>query len=134
MQKLCKQHNIPWLITDILLVFCVQDRMYKLRNAIRRVKAPPRVNNFSPLSRRYSTLPRLCPSCSAPLATALPTCTNCSHIEPIPESASYFDILGLSDLNNRFRLDAKDLRFRFLQAQRICHPDAWSGKGQVRVV
>lgn len=104
--------------------------MNVLRHAARR--ADQRVYASSLRSRWYSTLPRVCSSCSAPLLSALPTCTNCSHIEPIPDTTTYFDILGLASSRNKYKLDTKDLRMRFLQAQRVCHPDAWSGKGQVR--
>ena len=45
---------------------------------------------------------------------------------------SFFEVFGYADLKNPFAIDVKDLKFRFLQAQRICHPDAWSQKGAVR--
>lgn len=83
-------------------------------------------------SRRfYSTSPAACPSCSTPLPTALPTCPKCSHIEPLPASTSYHDIFGLQANPNPFIVDTKELKSRFLQAQRVCHPDAWSRKGEV---
>ena len=36
---------------------------------------------------------KTCPSCSSPLPTALPVCSNCSYIEPIPKSMSYHEML-----------------------------------------
>ncbi|KAH8120329.1 Co-chaperone Hsc20 [Phellopilus nigrolimitatus] len=102
--------------------------MNALRLAVRRSHPLSAAQIIATSSRSYSTSPRLCPSCSTPLPTALPTCPNCFHIEPVPKSLSYFDIFDLSSAPNRFKIDAKDLRFRFLRAQRICHPDAWSGQ------
>jgi molecular chaperone HscB len=43
---------------------------------------------------------------------------------------NYFD-LPTDDIANPFTLDTQDLRRRFLQAQRLCHPDAWGQKGEV---
>ncbi|EJD03953.1 Co-chaperone Hsc20 [Fomitiporia mediterranea MF3/22] len=103
--------------------------MNTLRLAVRRSR--PHVGNARLLtaSRLYSTS-RICPSCSSPLPTALPTCPNCFHIEPLPSTSTYFDIFGLQGSQNRFNVDTRDLKRRFLQAQRICHPDAWSGRGE----
>ncbi|TDL28438.1 Co-chaperone Hsc20 [Rickenella mellea] len=83
------------------------------------------------LTRIYSAVAaRRCPSCSAPLPTALPTCPSCSHIEPLPSTLSYHDIFGLPSVPNPFCVNTQTLKARFLQAQKICHPDAWSGKGK----
>ena len=73
----------------------------------------------------------VCPSCSSPLPTPLPTCPKCSHIEPLPSTTTLFDVFGLHGAERTFSLDSKDLKTRFLKAQRVCHPDAWSGKGEV---
>jgi hypothetical protein len=75
---------------------------------------------------------RICPSCSTSLPTALPTCPNCFHIEPLPPATSHFDVFGIKEPEGLFSSDLTDLRKRFLQAQRICHPDTWSRKGEVR--
>ena len=46
---------------------------------------------------------------------------------------SYFNYFNLStaDSANPYTLDTRDLRRRFLRAQRLCHPDAWAQKGEV---
>ncbi|KAF8527939.1 Co-chaperone Hsc20, partial [Hysterangium stoloniferum] len=73
-----------------------------------------------------------CPSCSAQLPTALPTCPKCQYIAPLPQSMSYFHYFGLPDTDSTdpFNIDTRDLRRRFLQTQRICHPDTWAQKGE----
>ena len=107
--------------------------MNVLRSAVRHSKAYSTIiGKTATGSRFYSTTSRLCPSCSSPLTTALPTCTKCYHIQPLPRDTSYYDIFDLSQTQNAFKIDTKDLRQRFLQAQRICHPDAWSVRGEVR--
>ena len=80
------------------------------------------------VQRLYSTS-RKCPSCSTILPTALPTCPTCSHIESLPPSTSYFDLLDIPSSSNLFKIDVKQLKSQFLQAQRVCHPDTWSRKG-----
>ncbi|KAG8967061.1 hypothetical protein FRC03_010809 [Tulasnella sp. 419] len=79
-------------------------------------------------TRPASTL--VCPSCSTPLPTRLPTCPKCSHIAPVSSEESYHALLDVPESPNPFVVDARTLRRNFLQAQRVCHPDAWSGKGQ----
>ena len=107
--------------------------MNALRLVARHSKSYPKIiGKPATGSRFYSTTSRLCPSCSSPLTTALPTCTKCYHIQPLPRDTSYYDIFDLSQTQNAFKIDTKDLRQRFLQAQRICHPDAWSVRGEVR--
>ncbi|KAG8998710.1 hypothetical protein FRB93_013489 [Tulasnella sp. JGI-2019a] len=71
-----------------------------------------------------------CPSCGQPLPTRLPTCTSCWTIYPLPSEIPYHSLLDLSEEPNPFVVDLKTLRQNFLKAQRLCHPDAWSGKGQ----
>lgn len=82
---------------------------------------------------RLSTA-RRCPSCNAPLPTALPTCPVCRFIAPLPASMSYFQYFDLPESNNPYTIDHRDLRHRYLQTQRICHPDAWAQKGQKEAV
>ncbi|KAI5124692.1 hypothetical protein M0805_004299 [Coniferiporia weirii] len=100
--------------------------MNTLSLAVRRSSA----RAATALSRMYTASSRVCPSCSAPLPTPMPTCPNCFHIEPLPKSTTYFDMFDLSSLQNRFEVDTGELKRRFLKAQRICHPDAWSAKGE----
>ncbi|KAF8576555.1 Co-chaperone Hsc20 [Ramaria rubella] len=77
-----------------------------------------------------------CPSCGAPLPTALPTCPRCHYIAPLPASMSYFHYFNLpvADSKNPFAIDTRDLRRRFLQAQRLCHPDAWAQKDERKLM
>ncbi|KDQ09666.1 hypothetical protein BOTBODRAFT_47515 [Botryobasidium botryosum FD-172 SS1] len=79
-----------------------------------------------------TSLPTICPACSAPLPTPLPACPKCAHISPLPDDTSYYTLFRLpspSPDNPAFNLDTKILKQYFLNAQRICHPDNWSVKG-----
>jgi hypothetical protein len=91
----------------------------------------PRLRLPQPV-RFYSQSQALCPSCSKPLPTPLPACPNCAYIAAIAPHSSYHDIFGLPEEPNPFVIDTAELKRRFRQAQAICHPDAWSTKGQVR--
>ncbi|QRW05072.1 iron-sulfur cluster co-chaperone protein HscB, mitochondrial [Ceratobasidium sp. AG-Ba] len=51
---------------------------------------------------------------------------SCSHISSLPTNTPYQTLFNLPE--NTFQIDLKDLRNRFLQTQRIMHPDAWSSK------
>jgi hypothetical protein len=93
-----------------------------------------------------------CPKCGQVLPTRLPTCTNpnCGYIGPIPTDLrrDYFGLFGLSGVagrpgssngengdgigsRNAFSVDPKLLRRRFLQMQKVCHPDVWAKRGPV---
>jgi molecular chaperone HscB len=78
-----------------------------------------------------TSLTKTCPSCGAVLPTALPVCPNCNYIARIHDSVSYHDILGLPYEPNPFVVDRTLLKRRFLEAQRVSHPDAWATKGEV---
>ena len=105
--------------------------MHALRLILRRRNIPASSGVQRP-RRLYSTSTRTCPSCSAPLRSPLPTCLRCSYIQPLPSELTYYDILGVSNTSqNLFKVDVRDLKKKFLEAQRVCHPDAWSGKGEV---
>jgi molecular chaperone HscB len=94
---------------------------------------PPRFLVHKSLQRALSSRPtRNCPKCSAPLQSTLPACASCHHIEPLPWNTRFETILGLEteSSQNPFQIDQKLLRSRFLEAQRVCHPDAWSGRGR----
>jgi molecular chaperone HscB len=78
-----------------------------------------------------TSLTKMCPSCGAVLPTALPVCPNCNYIARIHDSISYHDLLGLTYEPNPFIVDRAILKRRFLEAQRISHPDAWATKGEV---
>ncbi|KAG0708858.1 hypothetical protein DFH29DRAFT_889360 [Suillus ampliporus] len=77
-----------------------------------------------------TSLTKTCPSCGATLPTALPVCPSCNYIARIHDSISYHDILGLPYDPNPFAVDAALLKRRFLEAQRISHPDAWATKSE----
>ncbi|KAG2350356.1 Co-chaperone Hsc20 [Suillus weaverae] len=84
-------------------------------------------------SSRYSvitSLTKTCPSCGTILPTALPVCPNCNYIARIHDSISYHDILGLPYEPNPFVVDAALLKRRFIEAQRVSHPDAWATKSE----
>ncbi|KAI9063072.1 Co-chaperone Hsc20 [Trametes sanguinea] len=68
---------------------------------------------------------RTCPSCSAPLPTALPVCSNCEYIAPIPESMTYHEMLGTPYEPNPFVVDVPQLKKQFRAVQAIVHPDRW---------
>ncbi|RPD62931.1 Co-chaperone Hsc20 [Lentinus tigrinus ALCF2SS1-7] len=89
---------------------------------------PPRVTPAATLARNYShasTRPKTCPSCSAPLPTALPVCTKCSYIAPIPESMSYHEMLGVPYEPNPFVVNVPQLKNEFRAVQTVVHPDRW---------
>ena len=85
-----------------------------------------RRSHSSPISR-----PRLCPSCASPLPSALPVCSNCSYITPIPESMTYHEMLGASYDPNPFVLDVSELKSQFRKVQAVVHPDRWVARPQV---
>ncbi|KAI0724563.1 hypothetical protein C8T65DRAFT_714667 [Cerioporus squamosus] len=92
---------------------------------------PPRTTLAAAPTRFYSNAsssPKTCPSCSAPLPTALPVCTKCSYIAPIPESMSYHEMLGASYEPNPFVVDVPRLKDEFRAVQGVVHPDRWVGK------
>ncbi|KAG1825933.1 uncharacterized protein BJ212DRAFT_1259468 [Suillus subaureus] len=87
----------------------------------------------NPSSSRHSvvtSLTKTCPSCGTILPTALPVCPNCNYIARIHDSISYHDILGLPYEPNPFVVDAALLKRRFIEAQRVSHPDAWATKSE----
>ncbi|KAI0365256.1 Co-chaperone Hsc20 [Pilatotrama ljubarskyi] len=72
-----------------------------------------------------SSLTKTCPSCSAPLPTALPVCSNCTYIAPIPDSMTYHEMLGTSYEPNPFVVDVQQLKRQFRAVQAVVHPDRW---------
>lgn len=75
---------------------------------------------------------RTCPSCGAGLATALPVCGRCRHIGRVHGSVTHHELFGLPYGPNPFVVDTGELRRRFVEAQRLCHPDAWATGSEVR--
>ncbi|KAF7320339.1 J domain-containing protein [Mycena kentingensis (nom. inval.)] len=84
------------------------------------------------LRRLFSALASHCPSCSRPLATRLPACSQCGTIAPIPPSVGFHELFALPSRPNPFVVDQSLLKRRFREAQAACHPDSWVSKGQVR--
>jgi molecular chaperone HscB len=78
-----------------------------------------------------TSLTKTCPSCGTTLPTVLPVCPNCNYIARIHDSISYHDILGLPYEPNPFVVDTALLKRRFIEAQRVSHPDAWATKSEV---
>ncbi|KDQ63554.1 hypothetical protein JAAARDRAFT_169505 [Jaapia argillacea MUCL 33604] len=82
-----------------------------------------------PLSSSSNSQPsKICPQCSTPLPTALPLCPKCSYIANIPSTTPYHDLFNLNSGHNPFIVDTGLLKRRFLEAQRLCHPDTWAVK------
>lgn len=90
-------------------------------------------NASSPSSRHsvVTSLTKTCPSCGTILPTVLPVCPNCNYIARIHDSISYHDILGIPYEPNPFVVDTAVLKRRFIEAQRVSHPDAWATKSEV---
>lgn len=101
-------------------------RSYQTGATLISLSVPARRNHSSSTSR-----PKLCPSCASPLSSALPVCTNCSYIAPIPESMTYHEMLGASYDPNPFVLDVSELKNQFRRVQAVVHPDRWVAKPQV---
>jgi molecular chaperone HscB len=143
------RHKSPltWFMMTAARLFPV------LRLAFRRVAAAPRSTSrlyapgsapilflkcfsahaFSSSSQNpRSPLPsKKCPSCSRPLASPIPACTNCWSIFSLSPEVTYHELFGLPYEPNPFAVDLVALKQRFRQAQAVCHPDTWTSKGPV---
>ncbi|KIJ45603.1 hypothetical protein M422DRAFT_67075 [Sphaerobolus stellatus SS14] len=42
---------------------------------------------------------------------------------------SFFQYFDFPDADNAYAIDTRDLHRRFLQTQRVCHPDTWAQEG-----
>lgn len=73
-----------------------------------------------------------CPVCSAPLSSPLPACTKCWNLFALPQDLTHHALFGLSYDPNPFVIDLPQLKRKFIQAQAVCHPDAWASKNPVR--
>ena len=82
--------------------------------------------------RRGYVRTQTCPSCGTVLATGLPVCGRCRHIWRMDESITHHELLGLPYEPNPFVVDTGELKRRFIEAQRQCHPDGWAGSSEVR--
>jgi hypothetical protein len=78
------------------------------------------------------TRARTCPSCGAGLPTALPVCPACRYVGRVQDSITHHELLGQPYGPNPFAVDTGDLRRRYLEAQRLCHPDGWATRSEVR--
>ncbi|KAF8445939.1 hypothetical protein L210DRAFT_3758111 [Boletus edulis BED1] len=76
--------------------------------------------------RGYGVGSRRCPSCGSRLPTALPVCPGCRYVWGLEESVTHHELLGLPYGPNPFVVDRGELKRRFLEAQRLCHPDGWA--------
>ena len=74
---------------------------------------------------------RTCPSCGAGLPTALPVCPACKYVGRVQDSITPHELFGLPYGPNPFVVDTGDLKRRFLEAQRLCHPDGWATRSEV---
>ena len=67
-----------------------------------------------------------CPKCNIVLPTPLPACPNCHYISRLDNSVLHHNLFQLPFEPNPFVLDTFKLKRRYLEAQKICHPDAWA--------
>ena len=72
-----------------------------------------------------------CPKCSIVLPTPLPACPNCFYIQRMDHKVPYHDLFQLPLEPNPFIVDTFQLKRRYLEAQKVCHPDAWAAHGEV---
>ena len=77
---------------------------------------------------------RRCPSCGVGLPTALPVCPACRYIGRVQDSITHHELLGQPYEPNPFVVDTGDLKRRFLEAQRLCHPDGWATRSEVGIL
>ncbi|KAF8560356.1 hypothetical protein OG21DRAFT_1392315, partial [Imleria badia] len=73
---------------------------------------------------------RRCPSCGSVLPTALPVCPACRYVGRVEDSVTHHELLGLPYEPNPFVVDPRELKQRFLAAQRLCHPDGWATRSE----
>ncbi|KZP31342.1 Co-chaperone Hsc20 [Athelia psychrophila] len=103
--------------------------------AFARLRAPPAARPFStsPRCRTGSTAAyqplTTCPQCGKPLPTPVPVCTHCAYIARLADSTPYHALFQLPQ-HNPFVVDTAQLKRRYLEAQRLCHPDAWAVHGE----
>lgn len=74
---------------------------------------------------------RHCPKCQAVLPTPLPACTRCFYIQRTNNKIPYHELFQLPFEPNPFVLDTSQLKRRYIEAQRLCHPDRWASHGEV---
>lgn len=72
-----------------------------------------------------------CPKCQTVLPTPLPACTNCFYIQRINNKVPYHELFQLPSEPNPFVVDTFQLKRRYLEAQKLCHPDGWASRGEV---
>lgn len=96
--------------------------------ALRCLNAGPSTSNTNPVGYQPLTT---CPQCGKPLPTPVPVCTHCAYIARLADSTPYHALFQLPQ-QNPFVVDTAQLKRRYLEAQRLCHPDAWAVHGEVR--
>lgn len=108
------------------LRFSLAHRRHVLRTPFST--SAPSLNKFA--NSRKGPPPR-CPQCDAPLPSPLPACPKCAFIA-VPRTATYHSLFDLPYEPNPFVVDAARLKAQFHVAQRVCHPDVWTGKVRVQ--
>lgn len=127
-QKMKALHRIAYNISFV-------PRMARVKRPPTRtlVRIPCRTLSMTASTqlRKLKGLP--CPQCKKPLPTSLPTCPNCSYIEPVPPGTTYYQVLGLTHPDyNPYMVNLGTIIPTFRQAQKVCHPDKWAQQPAVR--
>ena len=76
------------------------------------------------MSSTESTVPTKCLKCQAEQRSPI-VCTGCQTLYPIPQSADYFDLLGIP---RSYSIDEDKLAAAFRAITRNIHPDRFSGQ------
>ncbi|KAF8846381.1 Co-chaperone Hsc20 [Paxillus ammoniavirescens] len=95
-----------------------------------QLRACSQLPSSTPTRHSSSSLSKICPSCGTKLPTTLPVCPKCDYIAKFQHSITYHELLGLPYEPNPFIVDSALLKRRFIEAQRVCHPDAWVTKSE----
>lgn len=72
-----------------------------------------------------------CPKCTKLLPTPIPVCPNCAYISRMNNTIPYHTLFQLPLEPNPFVVDTFKLKQKYLEAQKLCHPDAWAVHGEV---
>ncbi|KAF9241385.1 hypothetical protein BU15DRAFT_44897 [Melanogaster broomeanus] len=123
--------KLPFQLARLLVSRPPQRAIQPRRPSTSQLRAYSRSPSSTPTKHAvFSSLTSACPSCGAKLPTALPVCPRCNYIARLHDSITYHELLGLPYEPNPFVVDSALLKRRFLEAQKICHPDAWATKSE----